>query len=199
MQVVKMAKELGRKARRMTARIMAKFWVFMGPTFMTEHGKLICKTIDGQGKNCYIGGGTRIINPECLILGDYVRIGQHCHLFCSGGLEIGDNTSLSNYVTIYTGNHKINGNAIPYNNDYDEKPVRIGRHVWIGMHVCITPGVTIGDGSIIAMGTVISKDVPPGAVMVSGEQRQVKQRDMSRFYELDKHQSWFGILFQEKN
>ena len=42
----------------------------------------------------------------------------------------------------------------------------IGDDVWIGARVIILPGVTIGSGSVLGAGAVISRDVPPGAVVL---------------------------------
>lgn len=115
--------------------------------------------------------------PSKIKIGPYVRVGYGCFFFCDGGLEIGEATIISRYVTIYTGNHNTYADIIPYDNTYIYRPVKIGRGVWIGMNVSITPGVTIGDGAVIGMGAVISKDVPTGAVVVGAAQRIVSYRD----------------------
>jgi len=161
-------------------------------------GEFALYTINYRGKNCRIHGFVQIVAPDRLRLGDHVRIGKGCFLFCKGGLTIGDNTQISKHVTIYTANHDIRGHAIPYDDKYVQKPVHIGRSVWIGMHVCITPGVTVGDGAVIGMGSVISKSVPPGAVVVSNRQRVVGRRDMESFGELDNSGRYFGSLWPDK-
>ena len=115
--------------------------------------------------------------PEQLVLGEHVRIGRGCFLFCMGGLTIGDGTILSRNVTIYTANHDTGGDWIPYDDQYRRRPVTIGRGVWIGMDVRVAPGVTIGDGAVVGMGAVIAKDVPANAVVVGAEQRIVGKRD----------------------
>ena len=119
--------------------------------------------------------------PNNLRIGDYVRIGEGCFLFCKGGLDIGSNTQISRNVCIYTANHNTNGRMIPYDNSYIEKPVRIGKSVWIGMNVCITPGSKIEDGAIIGMGTTVSGYIPKGAIVVGTPCRIVGYRDMEEF------------------
>ncbi len=154
-------------------------------------GEIIIRQIKNRGSNVKINGDMRLYSPDNLKLGNGVYIGEDCFFFCEGGVTIGDNTQISRFVTIYSGNHNFEGDAIPYDDTYVFKPVVIGKSVWIGMNVCILPGVTIGDGAIIGMGTVVSKDVPEGAVVVSNQQRIVKYRNMQKFRELERQGKFF--------
>lgn len=158
-------------------------------------GRVELKKINNRGKNCIIQGEATIVYPERLVLGDNVRIGYGAFIFCIGGVSIGENTQISRNVLIYSGNHDIDGKAIPFDDQYVLKEVVIGRSVWIGMNVTITPGVKIGNGAIIGMGTVISKDVPEGAVVVGSEQRIIKYRDMNNFYIKDQEKAHYGLLW----
>lgn len=62
------------------------------------------------------------------------------------------------------------------------------------MNVSVLPGIRIEDGAIIGMGTVVAENVPAGAIVVGGRQRQVGSRDMARFARLDREGRWFGDL-----
>jgi acetyltransferase-like isoleucine patch superfamily enzyme len=55
--------------------------------------------------------------------------------------------------------------------------VRIGRAARIGANVTILPGVQIGARALIGAGAVVTRDVPPGAVVVGTAARQVKTID----------------------
>lgn len=158
--------------------------------------KLILESIKNKGIKCQIKWNSKIYDREQLILGDYVNIGENAHLFCKGGLKIGNNTQISRNVIIYTANHNIESSYIPYDASYIEKPVEIGESVWIGINVMITPGVKIGDGAVIGMGTVISKNVPAGAIVVGAEQRIVKYRNMNKFDYNNKLKNWYGIEYE---
>jgi len=166
--------------------------------FNMIYGERALRDVRDKGVNCRFYGPVEIHFPQNLHLGDNVRIGAGCFLFCRGGLTIGDNTQISRNVTIYTANHNIDGDAIPYDDTYVCKPVTIGKSVWIGMNVCITPGVTIGDGAIIGMGTVVSKDVPAGAVLVGAPSRVVRTRDMEKFRKLQDQGRFFSVLWPDK-
>ncbi|WP_373032377.1 DapH/DapD/GlmU-related protein [Sulfurovum sp.] len=159
------------------------------------YGRFIVNRISNKGVGCHIYGDAIIHDSENLQLGDYVRIGGGAFLFCTGGISIGDNTQISRNVVIYSANHNVNGESIPYDDSYICKNVEIGRSVWIGMNVVITPGVSIGDGAIIGMGTVVSKNVPAGAFVVGAQQRIIKYRNMDEFYTKDKKEQWFGKIY----
>ncbi|OHB60791.1 MAG: hypothetical protein A2Y12_16105 [Planctomycetes bacterium GWF2_42_9] len=176
---------------------LAEIWISVEEEFDRACGRQQAMKLCNTGKDCRIHGQVIIRNPENLTIGDYVRIGRGCYFFCAGGLIVGNNTQISRYVTIYTGNHDTKGDAIPYNDSYVYKPVTIGHSVWIGMHVCIVPGVKIGDGAIIGMGTVVSKDVPPGAVLVGAPQRIVKTRNMEQFNKHHRNEKYFGKLWPD--
>ena len=137
-------------------------------------------------------GHITITDPSKLYIDRYVRIGKDCFFFTDGTISIGDGTIISRNVTIYTGNHDISGEAIPYDNNYIYKSVKIGKGVWIGMNVNITPGVTIGDGAIIGMGTTISKNVKPFDIVVGSQQRIVSSRDRVDFEKNLKEEKFFA-------
>ena len=130
--------------------------------------------------------------PDGLTIGRHVRVGRGCFLFCLGGVTIGDGTVLSRNVTIYSANHNIDSNRIPYDNSYVCGAVTIGRGVWIGMNALITPGVKIGDGAIIGMGTVVSKDVPDGTTVVGAPQRNVGQRASASLKRMIDEKAYFA-------
>jgi len=196
----KIAKTIIRKTASFCAIVLARFYSdrYVRKSFERACGEYVLRRVSHRGENCRIHGFVQIYDANRLTIGDNVRIGKGCFLFCKGGLTIGDNTQISRYVTIYTANHDIDGDAIPYDDKYVGKPVRIGRSVWIGMNVCIIPGVTIGDGAVIGMGSVVSKSVPAGAVVVSNRQRVVRWRNMDRLGELDRKGSYFGALWPDK-
>ena len=170
---------------------------YIKPKIDKAEGRYITKNIQNKGIDARVKWGSVIYYSENLRLGNHVRIGEGAFLFCKGGITIGDNTQISRNVLIYSSNHDVNGGAIPYNDQYVNKAVIIGKSVWIGMNVVITPGIKIGDGAIIGMGTVISKDVPAGAVVVGAQQRIVKQRDMKKFRPLEEENILFGLLWPE--
>lgn len=160
-------------------------------------GRASLWSVRHKGVDVLIHGYCKIISPEKLVIGDYVRIGTGCYLNCMGGVTIGRNSQLSRNIVIYSSAHDYEGAGIPYDDSYVLKSVDIGESVWIGMGVSILPGVSIGDGAIVGMGAVISKDVPPYAIVVGAPQRVVKYRSSEKFDVLNLEKKWFGKMFPD--
>jgi len=158
-------------------------------------GEVSLLSVKNKGSNCKFQGDVKIYYSDGLQLGDDIRIGFGSFLFALGGISIGSNTQVSRNVVIYSANHDTESSAIPYDDQYLLKPVKIGKSVWIGMNVLILPGVEIGDGAIIGMGTVVSKNILPGEIVVGASQRTVKCREMEAFNILDKNKQHFAKIW----
>lgn len=177
------------------ARFFLIFDRFLRHRLEFAQGKSSLANVQNCGEDVRFHGYCKIVSPSRLKIGAYVRIGTGCHINAIGGVSIGENTQISRDVVIYSSMHDYEGGAIPYDDGYLTKPVEIGRSVWVGMNVAILPGVTIGDGAIIGLGAVVTKDVPPMAIVVGSASRHLKDRDRSRFDELEKKGAFFGKIF----
>ena len=96
-----------------------------------------------------------------LSFGNNVVVHRHVLLDDRGGIDIGDDVSISDYVNIYSHNHDI----------YDIHKVntlrtRIGNGVRITYHATVLAGTQIGDHAMIGTGAVVTRDVEPHHVVV---------------------------------
>ncbi|NCD67812.1 acyltransferase [Mucilaginibacter agri] len=130
--------------------------------------------------------------------GENIRLENNCHIIVPGNFEIGDNSSISSFTTVYATfgvkigknclissncgissyNHIMESGDRPADSGRDvefSKPVTIGDNVWIGMNSCILPGVSIGSNSIIGSGSVVTKNVPSDEVWVGNPARFIKK------------------------
>jgi acetyltransferase-like isoleucine patch superfamily enzyme len=88
-------------------------------------------------------------------------IGPFTVLDGTGGLEIGDNCSISAGVQIYTHDTvkwATSGGVM----QPERAPVRIGNNCYIGPNTIISKGVTLGDGCVIGANSLVNRDMPPG-------------------------------------
>lgn len=116
------------------------------------------------GKNVSLGKYTTIEctgSLQCLGLGlnvgNNVGLGSHGFLGCAGGINIGDDTILGNYVSMHSENHNFNESNIAIRKQgVSHKGIVIGKDCWIGSKVTILDGAEIGDGCIIAAGAVVT-------------------------------------------
>ncbi|MFQ5509839.1 MAG: acyltransferase [Leptospirillia bacterium] len=145
------------------------------------------------GEGVHLNGRVTIAFPELAELGDNVHVGDGSQLMAKGGIRIGDHTHISRNVVIYSANHNIEGERLPYDDTYLEKPVVIGRNVWVGANVCITPGVTIGDGAVVGMGCVVSRDVPEMTIVGNEPFRVLGRRDEAHYRKLDAAGKYGGV------
>jgi len=182
-----------KKLVRILLIALATCYKKLQPHFDRALGVASLRCIRARGVCCMLEGDGRVIDPECLELGDHIYIGRNFFIRATGGVRIGSYSHISRNVTIHTVNHNVNGVTLPYDRVDVAKRISIGRYVWIGMNCSILPGVTIGDGAVIGMNTVVTKDVAPGAIVVGAAQRVVGQRDPAATEELEKNNMFLLI------
>lgn len=100
-------------------------------------------------------------------------INAHCHLDTRGGIEIGENVSISPCVSIVTGDHNIHDPEFKAR----FRKVIIEDNVFIGYGAIILGGVTLGRGSVITAGSVVNKDIPPLAIAGGVPAKQISTRE----------------------
>ncbi len=104
--------------------------------------------------------------------GSHVWVGPFAVLDASGGLEIGDFTTICAGVQVYTHDSvrwALSGGAV----GFEAAPVRIGRCCYLGAGSIVTKGVTIGDHTVVGAGSVVNRDLPPNSVAVGSPGRVV--------------------------
>ena len=130
--------------------------VIAGDDFQTGHHVLVrADTVIGDhvqlGTNTVVDGQVRI--------GDFVKIESNCYIptHCTFGSRV----FLGPGVTILNDRYPLRRRA-----DYRPEGCTIEDNVTIGGGVVLLPGVRIGVGSFIAAGAVVTKDVPPGKLVI---------------------------------
>lgn len=91
-----------------------------------------------------------------LRIGDSVFINQGASIVASLRIEIGDNSRIGDFATVYDTDH----HAVDSSRPAKRAPVLIGENVWLGRGVIVLPGSTIGDHSVIAAGSVVKGSIP---------------------------------------
>lgn len=132
------------------------------------------------GAGSRIGIGTVVLNPEHISIGCNTIINEYCHLDGRGGLEIGNNTSISIYTKIITASHYKNSASFEY---YCEN-TNIGDRVWIGAGAIILNGSTIQNECIIGAGCVFKGMAGETEIYVGNPAVMIKKRVLEGLYEL---------------
>jgi acetyltransferase-like isoleucine patch superfamily enzyme len=104
-----------------------------------------------------------------VVIGANVGIGSNTFLGAAGGIRIGDNTIIGNYVSFHSENHVFDRLDIPIHQQGTTwQGIEIGEDCWIGAKVTLLDGVRIGDQSVIAAGAVVKGGVYPPCSILAG-------------------------------
>ena len=166
------------------------------------------------GHNATIYPLARIVYPENISLGDEsviddyailygsgqgIKLGNFCHitfqciLMAGGLIEMGDFSAIAPGGIILASTDDYLGNGFvglgvfgsKYRN-YQEKDVKIGRHVHIGAGSIIMPGVTLGDGCSIGAGSLVTKDMPEWTICYGRPCKPIKDKPREKQLRMEK-------------
>jgi acetyltransferase-like isoleucine patch superfamily enzyme len=105
-------------------------------------------------------------------VGARVWIGPFTILDASGGLAIGDETTISAGVHIYT-HDTVLRTLTGGESDIARSPVSIGRRVYIGPNSVISRGVRIGDMCVVGAGSFVNRDLMNNTIAVGSPARPI--------------------------
>ena len=109
-----------------------------------------------------------------LAFGENVVVHRHVLLDDRGGIEIGDNVSISDYANIYSHSHDI----YDIHRVYTPKTV-IGDGVRVTYHATILAGITVGPNAMVGSGSVVTRDVEANQIVAGIPAKPVKMKDPS--------------------
>jgi acetyltransferase-like isoleucine patch superfamily enzyme len=113
-----------------------------------------------------------VYQPERLVIGDDVDIGEFTVLRASGGLTIGSRVLIAAHAVLTTRGHPEN---IPRFGRVTDAAIVVEDDVWIGAGAVILPGVTVGRGAIVGAGAVVTASVEPFTVVGGVPARVIKR------------------------
>jgi acetyltransferase-like isoleucine patch superfamily enzyme len=125
------------------------------------------------GNNVKIGAFSRIIISTSfnnigahIRIGDNVGLGEFAYLGGAGGLEIGSDCIIGQYLSCHPENHHFERTDVLIRQQgTSRRGIKIGKNCWIGAKVTVLDGVTIGDNCVIAAGAVVTKSMPSNSVI----------------------------------
>ena len=110
-------------------------------------------------------------------VGNNVGFGTHGFFGGAGGVEIGDDTIIGNYVSIHPENHNYKNTEVPIRmQGVCRKGIKIGKGCWIGAKATILDGTVLGDGCIVAAGAVVNGNFPPMSILGGVPAKIIKLR-----------------------
>jgi acetyltransferase-like isoleucine patch superfamily enzyme len=110
-----------------------------------------------------------------------VKIGNRCkissHTFICEGVTLEDEVFVGHNVTFTNDLHPRatnDGGQLQTDADWICIPTLVKQHASIGSGATLLCGITIGENAMIGAGSVVTKDVPPGAVVVGNPARVIR-------------------------
>src|SRR4051794_24285599 len=130
---------------------------------------------------CLIGDDTRI--GSFVEIQKNASVGARCkissHTFICEGVAIEDEVFVGHGVVfINDPDPRATAGGRPQTEaDWSVVPTRVCRGASIGSGAVVLGGVTVGAGALVGAGAVVTRDVPPGTVVVGNPAKFLRMRD----------------------
>jgi acetyltransferase-like isoleucine patch superfamily enzyme len=113
-----------------------------------------------------------------VVIGANVGIGSMTFLGAAGGIRIGDDTIIGNFVSFHAENHNFHDLDRPiHRQGVNWQGIEVGRDCWIGAKVTLLDGARVGDQCVIAAGAVVKAGhYPPRSILAGVPARIVGTR-----------------------
>lgn len=122
------------------------------------------------------GEGTSIYDSVLVLgkpnIGKRCWIGPFCILDGSGGLTIGDFTTLSAGVHIYT-HDNLKATLLPEKYEIEKSPVIIGSNCYIAPQSIITRGVTLGNRCVVAANSMVNRNFESESIIAGNPAKKI--------------------------
>lgn len=148
-------------------------------------------TIDGYARRgVQIGAGTHIgaytvvsctshlsFFGEGFSIGQNSGIGDYAWIGAAGGVTIGSNVIMGQFVSFHSQEHEFENTAIPIRQQgTTQRGIVIGDDCWIGARVTFLDGSRVSEGCVVAAGSVVRGDIPPFSVIAGIPARVIRNR-----------------------
>lgn len=135
------------------------------------------------GDNSSIGAYSRlVVSTSFNNIGRYIRIGKNvgigefAYLGGGGGLDIGNDCIIGQYLSCHPENHRFEVSSVLIRcQGTVRKGISIGNNCWIGAKVTLLDGAAVGNNCVIAAGAVVNKKFPDNCIIGGVPARIIRQ------------------------
>ncbi len=135
---------------------------------------LLCVFGAKVGCNVNIYNSAIIYMPWNLEIGDWSSIGEYVFVYNLGKVVIGRYSTVSHRTHLCAGTHDYSDPAMLLL----KRPITVGDQAWLCTDTFIGPGVNIGEGAVVGARAVVVKDVPPWTVVAGNPAKKIKKREV---------------------
>lgn len=110
-------------------------------------------------------------------IGDNTGIGSFCFIGGAGGVSIGNDVIMGQWVSFHPQNHNFNSLSLPIRlQGVNSKGISVGNDCWVGAKVTFLDGANVGEGCVIAAGSVVRGIIPAYSVIAGVPAKVIKSR-----------------------
>lgn len=114
------------------------------------------------------------------MIGDNTGIGSHSFIGGAGGVQIGSDVIMGQWVSFHPENHNHEDLVKPIRlQGVNRKGIFIEDDCWIGAKVTFLDGAHVGRGCVIAAGAVVRGHIPPYSIAGGVPARVIRSRKVS--------------------
>jgi len=114
---------------------------------------------------------------EGLSIGKNSGIGDYAWIGAAGGVTIGSNVIMGQFVSFHSQEHEFDDTAMPIRQQgTTQRGITIGDDCWIGARVTFLDGSRVSEGCVVAAGSVVRGDIPPFSVIAGVPARVIRKR-----------------------
>jgi len=144
-------------------KIFFRIWRKIQYALYDFRGYMYKLQFKSYGNNIKYFGNVNIKNPHNLSVGDNVSFNDGAYINALGGIEIGNNVSISAMsIIVSTG---LEPTSLKKIKKHIDKKIIIGNNVQIGVGATILAGVQIKDNVVIGAGSVVTKNIESNSVI----------------------------------
>ena len=114
---------------------------------------------------------------EGFAIGQDSGIGEYGYVGAAGGVWIGENVIMGQYVSFHSQEHEFSDLDRPIRQQGSrEEPIEVGNNCWIGARVTFLAGARVAEGCVVAAGSVVRGEFEPFSVIAGVPARAVRDR-----------------------
>jgi acetyltransferase-like isoleucine patch superfamily enzyme len=131
-----------------------------------------------------IGDYTRVEASGTIAdIGIGIKVGNNCGIGAfsfiggAGGVTIGNDVIMGQWVSFHPENHNFDSLDLPIRlQGVNRKGIVVGDDCWVGAKVTFLDGAIVGDGCVIAAGSVVRGVIPPCSIVAGVPAKVIKSR-----------------------
>ena len=126
------------------------------------------------GKRVHVYPLCKVWAPWNLEMGDYSSMADYVDCYCVDKIVVGCHSNISQYSFLCTASHDFTHPNMPL----VTVPIVIEDGAWVCADTFVGPGVTIGQGVVVGARSSVFKDVEPWTVVGGNPAKFIKKREM---------------------